>query len=57
MLFALELFLVGEFPARRSDLVLCLDMRGIGSGRLRVCLVGRSARHAEIAPDAGDLEA
>src|SRR5262249_34958365 len=36
MLLALELLLVGKLPARRGDLVLRPDMRGIGSNRLGV---------------------
>ena len=38
MLLALEFFLVDEFLARRDDLVLRLDMRGIRSARLGVGL-------------------
>src|SRR5258705_4138580 len=55
MFLALEFFLVGKLLARRDDLVLRLDVRGIRSGRLGVCLSGIAA--TEAASDPADLQA
>jgi len=54
MLFALEFFLVDKLLAGGNDLVLRLDMHGVGSGRLGI---GFSSAAAEAAPDPADLQA
>src|ERR1700692_3888402 len=55
MLFALVLFLIGEFLARCRDLVLRRDMHSLRSGRLRICLAGIAA--TETTADPADLQA
>ena len=55
MLFAFEFLLIGEFLARRDDLVLRLEVRSVRPGRLSVQLAGVGA--AEAAPDPADLQA
>src|SRR5436309_9155974 len=55
MLLAFEFFLVGEFFATRDDPILCLDMRGLRSGRFGADVCPCAA--AKTAADAADLQA
>ena len=55
MFVAFEFFLIGEFLAGRSNLVLRLEMRRIRSAWIGICLAGSAA--AKAAPDPADLQA
>ena len=57
MLFALEFFLIRQFFAGRSSFVLRLDMRRIGTNRLRIDLFSRPGAVAEAATHAAYLKA
>ncbi len=53
MFVALDLLLVVQLPAGRDDLVLRLDVHGVGANRLGSALAGAAAK---TATDPADLQ-